>query len=149
MFNGGAILPFDFVLSNELLVTIGTDALDWLAGGRPSVAFDWLLGTPNELLLVAAKLVDPNVTVNVFESDLDPWVAITGASPIDDVEGTVKLAKNAPLLLGFNGDGVVVTEVPLNDMTTVVVGSNPIPVMFTDVPTDPGFGSSWWVPKEM
>ena len=36
--------PFDFALPNELLVTMGTDALDWLPGGRDSVAFDWFLG---------------------------------------------------------------------------------------------------------
>ena len=28
-----AILPSDSGVSNELLVTIGTDALDWLLGG--------------------------------------------------------------------------------------------------------------------
>ena len=35
----------------------------------------------DELLLVGAKL-DPNVTVNVFEAELDPWVPITGTGPI-------------------------------------------------------------------
>jgi hypothetical protein len=50
------------------------------------------------LLLVAAKLVDHNVTVNVFEVELDPWVAITGTGPIDD-GGMVKLAKKIPLLV--------------------------------------------------
>ncbi len=52
------MLAFGFAVSNVLLEA-GTN-----------VSFDWLLGSPNELLLVAAKLVD--VTVNVFEAELDP-----------------------------------------------------------------------------
>ncbi len=70
--------PFDFVLPNELLVTIGTDALDWLAGGRDSVAFDWFPGASIErklLRLVAAGL---GVTINVFEAVLAPWEATRG-----------------------------------------------------------------------
>ena len=51
-------------------MTIGTDALDWLAGGRDSVAFDWFPGASIErklLRLVAAGL---GVTINVFEADI-------------------------------------------------------------------------------
>ena len=54
-------------------MTIGTDALDWLAGGRDSVAFDWFPGASIErklLRLVAAGL---GVTINVFEAVLAPW----------------------------------------------------------------------------
>ena len=47
--------------------------------------------------LLLAKPVDPNVTVNVSESVLLPSVAMTGTGPIDDA-GTVKLAKNTPLV---------------------------------------------------
>jgi hypothetical protein len=72
VFNGRAIPPFDFAVSNELLVSVGTDALDWLAGVRPSVTFGWLLGSPKELRLVAAS-----VTLNISDADLDPWVALT------------------------------------------------------------------------
>ena len=39
------------------------------------------------------------------------------------------------------GDGVVVTAVPLNVMVTVELGSNPAPVIFTEVPTGPEVGS--------
>ena len=52
-------------------------------------------------------------------------MAITGTGPIDD-GGTVKLAKNTPLLVVFTVAGVVVTTVePLNVISTVELGSNP------------------------
>ena len=107
--------------------------------GGSKVAFDWLLVIPNELLLVAAKLVDPNVTVNVFEAELDPWVAITGTGPIDD-GGTVKLAKNTPLAVVVTVVGVVIISVSLNVISTVELGSNPAPVIFTEAPTGPDCG---------
>ncbi|MFI5406647.1 MAG: hypothetical protein ACHQ1D_09055 [Nitrososphaerales archaeon] len=78
----------------------------------------------DELLLVAAKL-DPNVTVNVFEAELDPWVPITGTGPIDD-GGTAKLAKNTPLTVVVTAARVVVIAVPLNVIVTVELGSNPV-----------------------
>ena len=59
-----------------------------------------------KVLLVAAKLVDPNVTVNVSESVLVPSVAMTGTGPIDDA-GTVKLAKKNPLVVVVTEAGVV------------------------------------------
>ena len=46
------IVPFDSAVSNELLVTMRTDALDWLLGGDANVAFDWLLGFSIELTLL-------------------------------------------------------------------------------------------------
>ena len=35
------IVPFDFAVSNELLVPMGTDASDWLLEGGAKVAFGW------------------------------------------------------------------------------------------------------------
>ena len=58
----------------KLLVTIGTDALDWLVGGRPNVAFDWSIGSANELRLAAARV---DVTLKFLEAELDPWLATT------------------------------------------------------------------------
>ena len=52
-----AIVPFDSAVSNVLLVTTGTDALDWLLGGGINVAFDWLLGASIELTLLRVLVV--------------------------------------------------------------------------------------------
>ncbi len=89
-----------------------------------------------KVLLVAAKLVDPNVTVNVFEAELSPWVAITGTGPIDD-GGTVKLAKKNPLVVVVTEAGVVSTANPLNVISKVESGSKPKPEISTGVPTGP------------
>ena len=51
LFSSG-ILPFDSAVSNELLVPMGTDALDWLLEGGTKVAFDWLVGAPKGLTLL-------------------------------------------------------------------------------------------------
>ena len=37
-----------------------------------------------------------SVTVNVFEAELDPWVALTVWSPFDDDKGTLKVAVKIP-----------------------------------------------------
>jgi hypothetical protein len=86
------IVPFDSAVSNELLVTTGRVALDWLLGGSAKVALDWLVGTPNELtLLRLIARVDNGVTVNIVESELDPSsVASTVCCPTVEV-GAVKL----------------------------------------------------------
>ena len=64
---------------------------------------------------------------------------MTGTGPIDDA-GTVKLAKNTPLVLVFTIAGVVSTVEPLNVIFTVASGSKPIPEIFTEAPTGPEFG---------
>jgi hypothetical protein len=79
---------------------------------------------------VATRL---DVTINVSEAELDPWVATTWTNPTDD--GTVKLAKNSPLLVVVTVVGVVVISVSLNVIATVELGSNPAPVILTEVPT--------------
>jgi hypothetical protein len=78
-----------------------------------------------------------DVTINVFEAELDPWVATIGANPTDDDKGTVKLARNSPLVLVVTVVGVVIISVPLNVITTVELGSKPEPVIFTELPTGP------------
>jgi hypothetical protein len=90
----------------------------------------------DELWLVARVL---DVTVNVFEAELDPWVATTGTDPIDD-EGTVKLAKNAPLVLVVTVAGFVVIAVPLIVIVTVELEPKEVPVISTEVPTGPEVG---------
>ena len=77
------------------------------------------------------------VTVNVFESELHPSVALTICGPLDDA-GTVKVAENTPLLLVVTGDSG--RESPLKDMTTVELGANPAPEISTGVPTGPVLG---------
>jgi hypothetical protein len=89
--------------------------LDWPV----ALTLDWL---------VATRL---DVTINVSEAELDPWVATTWTNPTDDDKGTVKLAKNSPLLLVVT----VVKSVSLNVIRTFELGSNPAPVIFTEVPT--------------
>ena len=72
---------FDSAVSEELLVAIGADALDWLLGGRTNVVSDWLLRSPNELTLfrvVAANGVGVGVTSNVVEAELSAWETTTG-----------------------------------------------------------------------
>ena len=59
------------------------------------------------------------VTVNGFEAELDPWVAVTVLGPLND-EGTIKEAENSPLLLGVTG---LLTVVSPNFMVTSGVGS--------------------------
>ena len=49
---------------------------------------------------------------------------MTGTGPIDDA-GTVKLAKNTPLVVVVTGAGVVGILLPLNVIVTVELGSNP------------------------
>ena len=82
-----------------------------------------------------------HVTVNVFESELDPWVATTVSGPTDEA-GTVKLAENPPLVLVVTVAGVVVTSLPLNVMVTLELGSKLVPVTSTEVPTGPEVGLS-------
>jgi hypothetical protein len=77
---------------------------------------------------VAVRL---DVTINVSEAELGPWVATTWTNPTDDDKGTVKLAKNSPFLLGVTVD----ISVSLNVIATVELGSNPAPVIFTEAPT--------------
>ena len=61
---------------------------------------------------------------------------MTGTGPIDDA-GTVKLAKNTPLVVVVTGAGVVGILLPLNVIVTVELGSNPDPKIPTAVPTGP------------
>jgi len=68
--------------------------------GAVAETLDWL---------VATRL---DVTINVFEAELDPWVATTWTNPTDDDKGIVKLAKNSPLLLVVIVVGVVVISCP-------------------------------------
>lgn len=88
------------------------------------------------MLRLVARRLDPSVTVNVFEGELDPWVALTICSPLDD-SGTAKVAENPPLLLVVTEEGSVVTTLPPKVMVTVELGENPEPVIFTGVPTGP------------
>jgi hypothetical protein len=99
------------------------------------IIFSDKLGEDGAVAVTLGWLVAPrlDVTINVFETELDPWVAATWANPKDDDKGTVKLAKNSPLLLVVT----VVISVSLNVRTTVELGSNPIPVIFTEAPTGP------------
>src|SRR4029079_16892558 len=72
------------------------------------------------------------VTVNGFEAEFDPWVAVTVLGPLND-EGTVKEAENPPLLL----DVGLATVVSPNFIVTAVVGAKPVPVTATGVPMGP------------
>jgi len=72
------------------------------------------------------------VTVNGFEAELDPWVALTVLGPLND-EGTIKEAENPPLLL----DVGLATVVSPNFIVTAVVGAKPVPVTATGVPIGP------------
>ena len=139
MFNGGAILPFDFVLPNELLVTIGTKAMDWLFGDAVDVAFDWLLrdSIERKLLRLVAERLD--VTINVFEAELAPWVARTVAIPTGD--GTVKVIGKQSLR-GCCHCSRSSGSLPLNFIVTIELGANPAPEISTDEPTGPEAGSS-------
>ena len=107
------MVPFDSAVSKELLVITGTGKSDWLLGDAADDAFDWLLGFSIELTLLrfvlarwAALVVVTSFTSNSVESELDPSsIAVTVLSPIVEASGTVKLAKNPPLLLVVTGDG--------------------------------------------
>lgn len=98
--------------------------------GIVAVPFGWFIAVPFGWF-IAVRL---DVTINVSEAELDPWVATTWTNPTDDDKGTVKLAKNSPLLLVVTVVGVVIISVPLNVIATVELGSNPAPVIFTEVP---------------
>ena len=71
------------------------------------------LGDDGVVAATLGWLVVRRVTVNVSESELDPWVDITGTGPKDDA-GTVKLAVNPPIVVVVIVGGVVVIAVPLN-----------------------------------
>jgi hypothetical protein len=99
--------------------------------GIIAVPFGWFISVPFGWF-IAERLV---VTINVSEAEVDPWVATTWTNPTDDDKGTVKLAKNSPLLVVVTVAGVVVRSVSLNVIATVELGSNPVPVIFTKEPT--------------
>ena len=87
-----------------------------------------------------------DVTVNVFEAELDPWVALTVLSPFDKDSGTSKEVVNPPLELGVTRQTLVLlpqgTLEPSKLIATVEIGSNPLPVTVTEVPTGPELGLS-------
>ena len=45
--------------------------------------------------VVVVELIGPDVTVNVSEAELDPWLFCNSLTPFDD-EGTLKAAVNNP-----------------------------------------------------
>ena len=66
---------------------------------------------PNTLerIIFSDKLGDDGVvcvTVNGCDAELDPWVATTVWSPIDESKGTLKVVVNPPLELGVTVDTV-------------------------------------------
>jgi hypothetical protein len=75
------------------------------------------------------------VTVNVAEAEFEPWVAVTVWFPADSA-GTSKLVENPPLELGLT----IATSVSLKVTVISGVGSNSMPVIFTEVPTGPKDG---------
>jgi hypothetical protein len=88
--------------------------------------------------LSAMTGVSKDVTVNVFEAELLPWVALTVWSPVEDDKDTKKVALNPPLEV----DVTVASEEPSKVIATVEIGSNPLPVTVTEVPTGPEDGLS-------
>lgn len=70
------------------------------------------------------------VTVNVFEADLDPWLATTDLAPRDEGLGTVKVAVKNPARVLVTVLGLVATGVPSNSIVIVELAPNPAPVTF-------------------
>ena len=95
---------------------------------------------PEVGLRVMAGAVE-DVTVNGFEADLDPCVAVTTLSPPEDDTGTVKVPLKVPVEVVVNGDGFVVTSIAPNLMATSELGSKLIPATVTETPTGPDVGS--------
>ena len=60
-------------------------------------------------------------------------MALTVWSPIDESKGTVQVAVNPPLEVGVTVD----TVEPPKVITTLEIGSNPLPVTVTEVKTEP------------
>ena len=87
-----------------------------------------------------------SVTLNVFEAELDPWLALTIWSPIEDVEGTFKVVLNPPLEV----QATVTLVSPWKLITRGDRGLNPLPVTVTKVAGGPEVGlivmtGSLWV----